>query len=31
MIEASFKGVAVALRDAVRVEGAGVPTTKGML
>ncbi|MET0894830.1 MAG: imidazoleglycerol-phosphate dehydratase HisB [Acidimicrobiia bacterium] len=31
VIEASFKGVARALRDAVRVEGAGVPSTKGML
>jgi imidazoleglycerol-phosphate dehydratase len=32
VIEASFKGVAVALRDAVRVEGAGgVPSTKGTL
>lgn len=31
VIEASFKGVARALRDAVRVEGAGVPSTKGAL
>lgn len=31
VIEASFKGVAVALRDAVRVDGAGVPSTKGTL
>jgi imidazoleglycerol-phosphate dehydratase len=31
VIEASFKGVARALRDAVRVEGTGVPSTKGML
>jgi imidazoleglycerol-phosphate dehydratase len=31
VIEASFKGVAVALRDAVRVEGDGVPSTKGTL
>jgi imidazoleglycerol-phosphate dehydratase len=31
VIEASFKGVARALRDAVRVEGAGVPSTKGTL
>lgn len=31
VIEASFKAVAVALRDAVRVDGAGVPSTKGML
>jgi imidazoleglycerol-phosphate dehydratase len=31
VIEASFKGVARALRDAVRVEGTGVPSTKGRL
>jgi imidazoleglycerol-phosphate dehydratase len=31
IIEASFKGVARALRDAVRVEGGGVPSTKGAL
>jgi imidazoleglycerol-phosphate dehydratase len=31
VIEASFKGVAVALRDAVRVDGDGVPSTKGTL
>lgn len=31
LIEATFKGVARALRDAVRVEGAGVPSTKGTL
>jgi imidazoleglycerol-phosphate dehydratase len=31
MIEASFKGVARCLRDAVRVEGGGVPSTKGTL
>jgi imidazoleglycerol-phosphate dehydratase len=31
IIEASFKGVARALRDAVRVEGQGVPSTKGTL
>jgi len=31
VIEASFKGVAVALRDAVRVEGRSVPSTKGTL
>jgi len=31
VIEASFKGAAVALRDAVRVEGAAVPSTKGTL
>ena len=31
IIEASFKGVARALRDAVRVEGEGVPSTKGTL
>jgi imidazoleglycerol-phosphate dehydratase len=31
IIEASFKGVAQSLRDAVRLEGAGVPSTKGTL
>jgi imidazoleglycerol-phosphate dehydratase len=31
IIEASFKGVARVLRDAVRVEGGGVPSTKGVL
>jgi imidazoleglycerol-phosphate dehydratase len=31
VIEASFKGVARCLRDAVRVEGGGVPSTKGAL
>lgn len=31
VIEATFKGVARCLRDAVRVEGTGVPSTKGML
>ncbi len=31
VIEASFKGVARALRDAVRVEGVGIPSTKGAL
>lgn len=31
VLEASFKGVARALRDAVRVEGSGVPSTKGVL
>jgi imidazoleglycerol-phosphate dehydratase len=31
VIEASFKGVARALRDAVKVEGEGVPSTKGAL
>ena len=31
VIEASFKGVARCLRDAVRVEGTGVPSTKGSL
>ena len=31
IIEATFKGVAHALRNAVRVEGAGVPSTKGTL
>ena len=31
IIEASFKGVARALRDAVRIEGTAVPSTKGSL
>jgi imidazoleglycerol-phosphate dehydratase len=31
MLEASFKGVARSLRDAVRVEGGGIPSTKGSL
>src|SRR4051812_13798608 len=31
VIEASFKAVARALRDAVKVEGGGVPSTKGTL
>jgi imidazoleglycerol-phosphate dehydratase len=31
MLEASFKGVARCLRDAVRVEGAAIPSTKGSL
>lgn len=31
VIEASFKGVARSLRDAVRIEGTGVPSTKGTL
>ena len=31
MVEAAFKGVSRCLRDAVRIEGAGVPSTKGQL
>jgi imidazoleglycerol-phosphate dehydratase len=31
VLEASFKGVARALRDAARVEGGGIPSTKGSL
>lgn len=31
VVEASFKGVARCLRDAVRVDGRGVPSTKGVL
>ncbi len=31
ILEATFKGVARALRDAVRVEGGGIPSTKGAL
>ncbi len=31
ILEAGFKAVARALRDAVRIEGGGVPSTKGLL
>ena len=31
IVEAAFKGLARCLRDAVRVEGGGVPSTKGSL
>ncbi len=31
IIEASFKGLARCLRDAVRIEGGGIPSTKGVL
>jgi imidazoleglycerol-phosphate dehydratase len=31
LVEATFKGVARALREAVRIEGGGVPSTKGVL
>jgi imidazoleglycerol-phosphate dehydratase len=31
IVEACFKGVARCLRDAVRIEGGGVPSTKGRL
>jgi imidazoleglycerol-phosphate dehydratase len=31
VVEASFKGVSRCLRDAVRIEGEGVPSTKGVL
>jgi imidazoleglycerol-phosphate dehydratase len=31
VLEASFKGVGRALRDAVRIEGGGIPSTKGTL
>ncbi len=31
LIEAMFKGVARALRDAVRIEGSALPSTKGVL
>jgi imidazoleglycerol-phosphate dehydratase len=31
VIEASFKGVARSLRDAVKIEGSGIPSTKGNL
>ena len=31
IVEATFKGVARSLRDAVRIEGSGIPSTKGTL
>ncbi len=31
IVEASFKGLARCLRDAVRIDGGGVPSTKGVL
>jgi len=31
VLEATFKGVARALRDAVRIEGTGIPSTKEAL
>ena len=31
VVEATFKGLARCLRDAVRVEGSQLPSTKGML
>jgi imidazoleglycerol-phosphate dehydratase len=31
IVEATFKGVARCLRDAVRVEGTGIPSTKGVV
>jgi imidazoleglycerol-phosphate dehydratase len=31
IVEATFKGVARALKDAARIEGAAVPSTKGVL
>jgi imidazoleglycerol-phosphate dehydratase len=31
IVEATFKGVARSLRDAVRIEGGGIPSTKGSL
>jgi imidazoleglycerol-phosphate dehydratase len=31
IIEATFKGLARSLRDAVRIDSAGVPSTKGVL
>jgi len=31
IVEASFKGIARCLRDAVRVEGGGIPSTKGVV
>lgn len=31
IVEATFKSVARALRDAIRIEGSGIPSTKGVL
>ena len=31
IVEAAFKGIARSLRDAVRLEGGGIPSTKGTL
>jgi len=31
IVEATFKGVARCLRDAVRIEGGGIPSTKGVV
>ena len=31
IVEATFKGVSRCLRDAVRVEGGGIPSTKGVI
>ena len=31
VVEACFKGIARCLRDAVRIEGGGVPSTKGVI
>jgi imidazoleglycerol-phosphate dehydratase len=31
IVEATFKGVARCLRDAVRIEGSGIPSTKGVV
>jgi imidazoleglycerol-phosphate dehydratase len=31
IVEATFKGVARCLRDAVRIEGGGIPSTKGTI
>jgi imidazoleglycerol-phosphate dehydratase len=31
VLEAQFKAVARALRDAVRIESTGIPSTKGVL
>ena len=31
IVESVFKGLGRCLRDAVRIEGSGVPSTKGVL
>jgi len=31
VVEATFKAVARAIKDAIRIEGGGIPSTKGVL